>query len=176
MESNQVQDNEMEAQMQAAMALANTKKRIKTGANWFYWIAGLSLVNTGIQLFGGTISFVVGLGITLLVDGVAQYAAEDYPEAGLIFIIIGLVISLFIIAIFAFFGFMANKGKKWAFIAGMGLYALDAIFVIFLGDFFMFGFHLFGLAGLWGGLKALNSLQKAGQSLEKAQPSVIEKA
>src|SRR5574340_77246 len=39
------------------------------GANWFYWIAGLSVVNSVIVLFGGAWYFLVGLGATQFVDG-----------------------------------------------------------------------------------------------------------
>jgi len=50
---NSVQEDNSELQNQA-----------KSGANWFYWIAGASLVNTIIFLFNGRVSFIIGLGIT----------------------------------------------------------------------------------------------------------------
>ncbi|MCP4560303.1 MAG: hypothetical protein GY837_07230, partial [Bosea sp.] len=36
----------------------------RSGANWFYWIAGLSIANSLVILFQGEWGFVVGLGIT----------------------------------------------------------------------------------------------------------------
>src|SRR5690349_21130602 len=38
------------------------------GANWFYWIAGLSLVNSAIFAFGGQVSFILGLSYTQVID------------------------------------------------------------------------------------------------------------
>ena len=35
--------------------------RLRSGARWFYWVAGLSLVNTAAAFAGGHIHFVVGL-------------------------------------------------------------------------------------------------------------------
>jgi hypothetical protein len=42
--------------------------RVVNGAKWFYWIAGLSLVNSLVVVFGGNFHFVLGLGITSVVD------------------------------------------------------------------------------------------------------------
>jgi hypothetical protein len=40
------------------------EERMKSGANWFYWIAALSLVTSVISLAGGTWGFFVSLGVT----------------------------------------------------------------------------------------------------------------
>src|SRR5215469_2722671 len=53
---------------QVVMALAG----IRRSAGWFDWIAALSIVNSVISLFNGSWHFVVGLGITELIDGLAQ--------------------------------------------------------------------------------------------------------
>ena len=44
--------------------------QLRSGANWFYWIAGLSVVNSLIFAFGGKVSFIAGLGLTQIVDGI----------------------------------------------------------------------------------------------------------
>src|SRR5437588_12623571 len=44
---------------------------MRRGANWFFWIAGLSVVNAVISLAEGNRHFVVGLGITEIINGVA---------------------------------------------------------------------------------------------------------
>ena len=38
-----------------------TLAQLKSGANWFYWIAGLSLINSAIFVFGGNVNFIAGL-------------------------------------------------------------------------------------------------------------------
>ena len=48
--------------------------RLRSGARWFYWVAGLSLVNTAAAFAGGHVHFMVGLGITQVVDAVAHRA------------------------------------------------------------------------------------------------------
>ena len=47
-------------------------RRAKSGANWFYWIAGLSLINSIVFLFGGNLSFIAGLGITQMLNAVVD--------------------------------------------------------------------------------------------------------
>ena len=47
------------------------------GANWFYWIAGLSLINSVITLVGGKISFVLGLAVTGITDQMAMRCATQ---------------------------------------------------------------------------------------------------
>lgn len=54
---------EYQAQVQAAVARVELQKRANSGAGWFFWIAGLSVVNSAISLLGGGWSFVLGLGI-----------------------------------------------------------------------------------------------------------------
>src|ERR1043165_9135746 len=92
----------------------------KSGANWFYWIAGLSVVNSLIFLFGGNLSFFAGLGITQLVD---QIVFQRSPGEGLgIIKIIGLFFNFIAAGIFLLCRLWANKLQSWAFIVGMVLY------------------------------------------------------
>ena len=52
-------------QLQKNLAL---ERQITNGANWFFWIAGLSLINSVLHLAGVSISFLIGLGLTELID------------------------------------------------------------------------------------------------------------
>jgi hypothetical protein len=137
------------------------ESQAKSGANWFYWIAGLSLINTAINLFGGTWAFVVGLGAAQFVDAFVA-ALTDYAsqETALVAKIIGLIVNLILAAVFAVFGALAGQRRKWAFIVGMLLYALDGVLCIVVGDWWGALFHLFPLYGLFIGLKARNRLDK----------------
>src|SRR5688572_28411552 len=46
--------------------------RLKSGASWFYWIAGLSIINSIAALSGAGWGFIVGLGVTQIVDEFAS--------------------------------------------------------------------------------------------------------
>ncbi len=142
------------------MAVNTLQRKVKSGANNFHWIAGLSVINTLIFLFGGGLTFVVGLGITQLIDGFAYAAAEYSPANAIFFHGIGFLFDLFFAGIFVLFGIFAGKGKMWAFITGMILYGLDAILIIAFEDFLGFAFHLLFLFFLFGGVQALNQLKK----------------
>lgn len=152
-------DRAMEAQNRQA-AVAELTRRIKNGANNFYWIAALSAINSFVLQFGGNSYFVVGLAITLLVDGVFIGMAEAIPEASLVVKVIGLAISIFIAGIFALFGLFGNRGKRWAFITGIVLYTLDALLMLVFQEWLGLAFHALFLFGLFGGLRALNELSK----------------
>ncbi|HEX2696490.1 MAG TPA: hypothetical protein VHM28_02205, partial [Anaerolineales bacterium] len=143
-----------------AIIRVNLMRRVKVGANNFYWVAVLSVVNSFISAFGGGITFVVGLGLTQVVDALASIIARDAGDAALIAKGIGLVLSIVISGIIALFGYFAGKGQRWAFFVGMGLYGLDAILLLFFQDWLGFAFHLYFLWGLFTGLQALNQLQK----------------
>jgi len=147
--------------------MAGLVRRAKAGANNFYWIGGLSVVNSLITAFGGGVTFVIGLAITQIVDGIAIGAGKALPDAALIVKIIGLAISVGISGVIALFGYFAGNGKRWAFITGMILYGFDALVMLLVQDWIAFAFHLYFLYGLYNGLQALNQLQK---SLPSTQP------
>ena len=77
--------------------------RIRSGVNWFFWIAGFSLINTIVYLFGGQLTFVVGLGITQIIDGVMSVIAKDFGANGMIVRVIGFAIDIAIAGVFVAF-------------------------------------------------------------------------
>jgi hypothetical protein len=143
-----------------AMAVANLERRAKAGASNFYWIAGLSVLNSVISAFNGGVAFVVGLGITQFVDAIAGIAAEQAPEITLVIRVAGLAVSVVMAGVFVVFGFFGARQHRWAFITGMVLYGLDALLLLFFKDWLGFGFHLYFMWGLFNGLKALDQLRK----------------
>ena len=128
------------------------ENQLKSGAGWFYWIAGLSLVNTAIFIFGGQWNFIMGLGLTQVVDAVAVPMGQGGKIAA-------VIIDLLIAGMFVGFGVMAAKRDTWAFIAGMIIYALDSIIFIMDGDFLGIAFHALALWFIFGGLKAHRQLK-----------------
>ena len=124
--------------------------RVRNGAKWFYWVAGLSLVNSAIVIFGGSIHFVVGLGITSVVDAAAKHLGSTGT-------VLDLVINGFVAGVFALFGRFALKSQKWAFITGMALYAADALLLLVARDVLSVAFHAYALYAIYRGLAAVEA-------------------
>ena len=137
--------------------------RVKRGANWFYWIAGLSLVNSLIFLFGGNWSFFAGLGITQLVDGIVDQITRSGDFS---FIkIIAFVLDLIIAAVFVMCGLWSNKFQVWAFVTGMVLYLLDGLLILVLGAYLPAAFHIFALYMIFRGLSAARQINAGRNSV-----------
>lgn len=124
--------------------------RVRSGAKWFYWIGGLSLLNSAIVIFGGRGHFVVGLGITSVVDAMAK-------QAGTAGVGLDVVINGFISGVFILFGTFAVKSQKWAFLTGMALYALDSLLVLGARDMLGIAFHAYALFAIYRGLAAVDA-------------------
>ena len=146
------------AEMQRRTAAMNIARVVKNGASQFYWIAGLSVVNSLIAIFGGGIIFVVGLGVTLFIDAVAK-GASDQMGGNPIILGMGFLFSLIFDLLFILFGYFAGKGKRWAFITGLIFYGLDALLMLAFQEWIGFGFHLYFMWGVWQGMSALGKLK-----------------
>ncbi len=128
----------------------SSQKACKSGANWFFWLGGFSIINSLIVYYFGTPNSMVAFGVTRWLDGTSgRLTAEGFvppmhtPD---------LVVNLIIAAAFAGFGYVARKGSDLAFVVGIFLYVIDSLLVIGLRDFFAFGFHLVGLYFIARGL------------------------
>jgi hypothetical protein len=138
----------------------------RRGINWFYWIAGLSILNSLIYLFKGSLTFVVGLGITQIVDGMTTGIAENLSSnGGTVIHAIGFLIDLAIAGAFVVAGLLGQKKHRWAIITGMIFYALDGVIFILFGAWLPVLFHVFALWNLWRGLQSLNELNSLPQSI-----------
>lgn len=136
-------------------ASIETDYRFRGGANWFFWIAGLSLVNSVLMLSGSDWSFIVGLGITQVIDVIASEIASQAKEAQTVVKLVAFGLDLVVAAMCAGVGVLARKGFAWAFILGMIVYGMDGLIFLLFQDWLSFGFHIFALYGIWNGLQAL---------------------
>lgn len=123
-------------------------REMRLGANWFFWIAIASIINTLIVYFSQLPSLFWGLGMTQYVDANVTFANAGAQRLN------GLAINLGIAVIFAGFGFLARKGNDVAFIIGMFLYVFDTVVALGYRDFFGVGFHLLALFFMFKGLLA----------------------
>jgi len=127
---------------------AATIARIRSAGSWFYWIAGLSLVNTIIAFSGSSWRFLFGLGLTQLFDqGLGGTSAAS------------LLLSVIVVGFCAVLGVFANRGHLWAFIVGMVLFALDGVIFLIGQAWLGVGFHVLVLFFLFRGLQACLSLR-----------------
>lgn len=146
-------------EQERAVEIEKYRSAFLSGANWFFWIAGLSLVNSLIILFNGEWSFVVGLGATQIVDGIASVVAEETePSAVMIVRTVALVLDIGIACVFVLFGWLARKRMGWAFILGMLLYFIDGLIFLLVQDWLSIGFHAFALFCIFGGYASMKKL------------------
>jgi len=137
--------------------------RLRSGARWFYWVAGLSLVNTAAAFAGGHIHFMVGLGITQVVDAVAR-------KAGAAATLPALVIDVMIAGVFLAIGLWSSRCNQFAFGIGMLLYAADGALLLVAHDGMSVAFHGLALFFMYRGfaaarqLRGLAELGRAGAS------------
>jgi hypothetical protein len=144
------------------------EKQFERGANWFYWIAALSVVNSAAVLSGVEWTFVIGLGITLVVDLIV---VEEDPGLKARIAVFGF--DLIIASGVVLFGYLARKRLRWVFVLGMVLYAVDGLWFLLAGDVFSLGFHAFALFGIFGGFRAcgqLKAMDRARIDAVQSQP------
>lgn len=131
--------------------------RMQSGASWFFWIAALSIVNS----FATGVQFVVGLGITQIIDGLAQ------SEGG-IGAVGGLVLDVFVAGIFALFGVFARKGNTACFVLGMFIYFLDGLIFAYYQVWISVAFHGLALYFIFTGFTAQRKLVQIAKTLPQA--------
>ena len=146
------------------------EQRMKSGANWFYWIAALSLVTSIISLMGGRWGFLVSLGVTQLVDALANVGAE---RVGGGVKILALLFDIVAAGLFALLGMFAGKRQVWAFVVGMALYLLDALVCLFLGLWLGLAFHAFALYSIFGGYRAAAALAELDKQTPPPAPEPL---
>ncbi len=161
--------------VQKAMKEIPLERAYKNAASNFYWIAALSLINSLVSMFGGGIYFVIGLGITQLIDGVAYLIVHDIPNLNTIAYVIAFVLNLSICGVIALLGLLTAKGYHWALLTGMVLYAMDALLVLIFKDWLGFAFHLFFLWQIWMMLRLIKYWKKVRQdAIPKTPQNFIE--
>jgi len=130
--------------------VAQSEPQVMSGANWFWWIAGLSVVNTIMIHSGSETTLAIGLAVTLMADLVFKDHA-----------MIAFGFDAVVLAIIFGLGFFARKGHFWAFVVGMVLYALDGGIYILLQGWMAVALHGLALFYMFRGAKQLRVSLKA---------------
>jgi hypothetical protein len=140
-------------------------ERGKNGAAWFYWIAGLSLVNTVMVLSEGGLAFALGLNITMIPDSIAADVALK-PGGNWAVLVAALVFDAVILGLFVLCGYLSQRRVLPIFALGMVIYLLDGVLGFLLmgfNDLIGIAIHVFALWSMWSGFMAyreLNQLQR----------------
>jgi hypothetical protein len=137
----------------AATERHRLEAQFRSGANWFFWIAGMSLVNSLVGLFGGHWGFVIGLGVTQVIGAVLTSGDGDVGSR-----LLGPLLTAAVAGVFIACGHFAREGRRAAFIAGMLLYVLDSLIFVLIRDVLAVAFHAFALYCLIKGMRAKDQL------------------
>lgn len=138
--------------------VAEQRRQAHSGANWFFWIAAFSIINSVVLLSNGQWSFLIGLGVTQLIDGIAGSAAAQLGGTATV---IALVLDAMVAGFFIVMGLMSRRGFGWAFLLGMAMYALDALLFLFVKDWLSIAFHAFVLYCIYRGFTANGKLRQS---------------
>jgi hypothetical protein len=137
--------------------LALAKAGIKRGASWFDWIAIFSIVNAVIVLANGNWRFVLGLGVTDVVNYLARSNGGQ---------VAGWVVTGLGAAFFWAMGHFAKQGQRWAVILGMFFYLLDGGICLVLQVWLSAAFHAYALFMLAKTFAAIKQYETAKQDAE----------
>lgn len=138
------------------------RKTAYAGANWFFWLAALSVLNSLLIYFMGLRNAPFAFGLTQWIDGTTgPLTAEGWSPP---LTTSALIVNIVIAGIFAGFGYLARRGNDVAFLLGIFLYAVDALLSLGLKDFFGFCFHLVGFFFLFRGLLASRHVRENATS------------
>lgn len=110
---------------------AELAQSYKNGSNWFYWIAGLTIITSLIAVGGGGIRFLLSLGVTQIIDGIAAGLSVEMGAGAKA---VALVLDLIVTGIFVLFGYLANQKQIWAYVIGMVVFAFDGLLSLLVSD------------------------------------------
>jgi hypothetical protein len=123
---------------------------VAAGAQWFFWIVGLTGMDSVLTGLGSHVHRFTGLGITALVSRLAAHSGSDAA--------LHLIVNGWMAIGFLFLGYCALEGRKWAFALGMAVYTADAAMLAAAGDYLSVAFHAIILAAIFRGFAALRRL------------------
>ena len=145
--------------------------KYKSGAGWFYWIAGLTLITSIITFAGGNWRFLISLGTTQIIDGIAAGLAAEL--GGSAPKIIALFLDMILTAVFVVFGVLANKRLLWAYILGMAIFVIDGLISLIMQDLIGVVAHVVVLVFMVPGFLAGKKMLELEQEMAAQVPSSV---
>ncbi len=149
-------------------ALAEHLSVFTTGANWFYWIAGLTLLNAILIAVQSPVILALGLSSAEITSWFAYDQETGEIDQNIMWISVG--VALLLSAIVAGMGWLANKGNKAVYLVGMVLIALDTLLFIFPNfSIIALVVHGYALYAMFNGFMALLQIEKIEKSVLDGQ-------
>ena len=139
-------------------------QRRGSGGAWFYWVGGASILNTVLNAAGIQWGLAVGLGVTYLIDGMADYISDTVRTP-----IYAVIIDIAIAAGFLLIGRAARRGNFGWYAVGTFLYFLDGLLFLIAADLLGIAVHAIAIYGLISGWRAARSLKK----VEAPAPALV---
>ncbi len=127
--------------------------RIISSGRWFFWISILSVINIFFYFFKADSFFVLGLIIPFFITGFFQSLFGDS-------IIIGITLNILAIAYFSFMGYLSINKYKIGFIAGIIIYLIDTILLLYISQWIALIWHLVALFMIVRGAFSLLKYEK----------------
>ena len=110
-------------------------EQAKKARGWFAAIAAFSFINSLLIMFGAEVSFVIGLGVTQVVDAVVMAIREEVGVASASALsVVGMGINLCILGVVMVIWWFCGKGSRPAYIIGMVILIFFPELTTFLPD------------------------------------------
>ncbi len=130
-------------------------QRRNNGGAWFYWIGGASILNSVLSAAGTQWGLAVGLGVTYLIDGLAEGLSDTVRTP-----IYAFLVDLAIAGGFLLLGRAARRGNLGWYAVGIVLYLLDGLLFVLFQDLLGIAVHAIAIYGLISGWRAARALKK----------------
>jgi hypothetical protein len=130
-------------------------QRRGSGGSWFYWIGGASILNSVLNAAGTQWGLAVGLGLTYLIDGLAEGLSNTVRTP-----IYAFIIDVAIAGGFLLIGRAARRGNLSWYAVGIGLYLLDGLLFVLAEDVLGIAVHAIAVFGLVSGWRAARTLKR----------------
>jgi len=131
------------------------RSEYRDDATYFFWAAGLSALGTG--LLPVRLNLVVSIGTVDLLRLYGRPLGPFYFPAVLSLAAMWLLVTLGL-------GYAARSGHRWAFLAGIAIYAADMMALMVTFSLWSFGLHAFFVFKWFQGQNVLKDLHEAGVS------------
>jgi len=132
--------------------LADLRSDSRSDANYFFLAAGLSALGTG--LLPVRLNLLVSIGTVDLLTLYGRPLGPLYP------LVVYTAAAMWLLVMLGL-GVAGRSGQRWAFLAGIALYATDMIALILTFSLWAFGVHAFFVFKWFQGQKALKDLNEA---------------
>jgi hypothetical protein len=131
---------------------ANLTAAVQSGAGWFFWVVGLSLVNSLMSLANLKFGFAIGLGITQVFDVLLTKAGTNGK-------VLLFVLSAVALGFYSLMGVLAPR-FRWAFLIGGFFYLLDGLILLSVQEWLGLAFHAYVLYVFGRGFVAAGRLKQ----------------